>query len=168
MAAKKPELQYEILKNNPEIDFFGGNHTDRELNILGRRINCLHKATLKELCIKMYPQTSAVLFMKEIVDIIGGYDESRRYCEDGQFFMKICANFNYYYHPEKVVEFDGGKRGFGGNGLSGNLKGMQDGLRKNIAELKEQEKISKSFYLVVKLFIERKYMRRCIVCGMKK
>ena len=166
--SQKLELQYEIIKNSPDIDFLGGNHTGVELSILGKRINCLHRATLKELCIKMYPQTSTALFKKEIVDTIGGYDESRRYCEDGQFFMKICDKYNYYYHPEKVVEFDGGKRGFGGNGLSGNLKKMQEGLRKNIDELKQQKKISTGFYVIVKLFIELKYMRRCILCRIGK
>ena len=161
---KKLEIQSDIIKKNPSIDFLGGNHTDVDLKILGKKITSLHKASVKELCIKMYPQTSAALFKKEIVDTIGGYDESRRYCEDGQFFMKICDRYNYYYHPDKVVEFDGGKRGFGGSGLSGNLHGMQDGLRKNILELKQQKKISTGFYVLIKFFIELKYIRRCVLC----
>lgn len=165
---QKLEIQYDIIMKNTNIDFLGGNHIDGDLSILGKKITSLHKANLKELCIKMYPQTSAAIFKKEIVDVLGGYDESRRYCEDGQFFMKICERYNYFYHPEKVVEFDGGKRGFGGSGLSGNLKGMQDGLRKNILELKQQKKIGTGFYLIVKLFIELKYIRRCILCKVVK
>ena len=165
---RKLEIQYDIIKKNSKIDFLGGNHTDVDLRILGNKITSLHKATLKELCIKMYPQTSTVLFKKSIIDTIGGYDESRQYCEDGQFFMKICEKYNYYYHPEKVVEFDGGKRGFGGSGLSGNLQGMQDGLRKNILELKKQKRISTGFYLILKLFIELKYIRRCILYKVRR
>lgn len=165
---EKLEIQNEIIENNPSIDFLGGNHTDEDLKILFKKVTFLHKATLKELCIKMYPQTSAAIFKKEIVDTIGGYDESRRYCEDGQFFMKICDRYNYYYHPDKVVEFDGGKRGFGGSGLSGNLQCMQEGLRKNIFELKQQRKIGIWFYVIVKIFIELKYIRRCILCNVGK
>lgn len=164
----KLETQYGIICENQNIDFIGGNHTDTELRILWKKIDSLHKANLKELCVKMYPQTSAALFRKSIVDDIGGYDETRRYCEDGQFFMKICDRYNYYYHPGKVIEFDGGKRGFGGNGLSGNLFGMQDGLRKNIDELRKQKKISTGFYVLIKMFIELKYIRRCIVCEFRK
>lgn len=165
---EKLEIQSDIIMRNSNIDFLGGNHTDADLKILGKKVTSLHKATLKELCIKMYPQTSAALFKKNIIDSIGGYDENRRYCEDGQFFMKICDKYNYYYHPDKVVEFDGGKRGFGGSGLSGNLKGMQDGLRKNILELKQQKKIGTGFYVLIKLFIEMKYIRRCILCKVEK
>lgn len=164
----KLEVQHNIIINNEYIDFIGGNHTDEELKIFGKKITCLHKATLKELCVKMYPQTSTVLFKKKIFDEIGGYDEKRRYGEDGQYFMKICDKYNYYYHPEKVVEYDGGKIGFGGSGLSGNLYGMQDGQRKNISELMQANKISMSFYLFIKIFIELKYLRRCVLSRMRK
>ena len=164
----KLEVQYSIIKEHPSIDFLGGNHTNQTLKILGKKIEYLHKATLKELCVKMYPQTSTVIFKKSIFDEIGGYDESRRYCEDGQFFMKICGNYEYYYHPERIVDFDGGKRGFGGSGLSGNLKGMQDGTRKNIGELYQQKKIDFFFYILINLFIEAKYLRRCLICRMDR
>ena len=164
--SNKLEIQYKIIKSNPYIDFLGGNHTNQVLQILKKKIDTLHKANLKELCIKMFPQTSTVIFKREIIDNIGGYDEIRKYCEDGQFFMKICDTYGYYYHPEKVVEFDGGKRGFGGNGLSGNLKGMQDGVRRNITELYEQKKINMWFYLWIRLYIEIKYVRRLMIVNM--
>ena len=44
----------------------------------------------------MFPQTSTVVFKKKIFEEIGGFDEYRKYGEDGQFFYKICENYNYY------------------------------------------------------------------------
>lgn len=164
----KVQQQYEILSTHGEIDFLGGNHTHYPVKILGRTINELHRGNVKELCIKMYPQTSAAIFKKKIFEDIGGYDESRRYAEDGQFFMKICERYKYYYHPDKVVEFDGGKRGFGGSGLSGNLKAMQDGVRMNLRELLNRKSISLGFYLFVRMFIEIKYIRRIVLTKSNK
>ena len=112
----------------------------------------------------MYPQTSAVIFKRRIYEEIGGYDESRRYCEDGQFFMKVCDKYNYYYHPDKVVVFDGGKRGFGAEGLSGNLKAMHESLILNMKELYQQKKISLLFYVFIRLLNAAKYVRRIVIC----
>lgn len=164
----KLELQHQIIQSNGNIDFLGGNHTDAVMAILGRKIDRLYSPTIKELCIKMFPQTSTVIFRKEIYDEIGGFDVSRRYGEDGQYFMKICDKYRYYYHPQQVIEFDGGRRGFGVSGLSGNLKGMQDGQRRNIKELFSDKKIDMGFYVFIKLYIELKYVRRLLICKVGK
>src|SRR5699024_5431075 len=102
----------------------------------------LYKATLSDLCIKMFPQTSTVIFKRSIYETIGGYDESQSHAEDGNYFMKICTKFNYYYLPKQVVIYDSGKPGFGGSGLSGNLKKMYEGNIKNIKELRRENQIN--------------------------
>ncbi|MGQ7330379.1 glycosyltransferase family 2 protein [Streptococcus suis] len=159
----KIERQIDEILQNGNIDFIGGNHTPCPISILGRKIDSLHKASVKEICIKMFPQTSTVLFKKSIFDEIGGYDESRHYAEDGQYFFKICDAYGYYYLPEQNVHYDRGKRGFGVSGLSGNIKGMQEGNRLNFKELLDQRKISFLFYIAITIFNELKYLRRIIL-----
>ena len=132
--SNKLQRQFDIIRKNPEIDFLGGNHVDRDIKILWKKITHLYSPTVNELCIKMFPQTSTVVFKRKIYDTIGGYDETRKYCEDGQFFLKICEHYQYYYLPEKLITFDAGRRGFGISGLSGNLKEMQRGLMDNFKE----------------------------------
>jgi glycosyltransferase involved in cell wall biosynthesis len=163
----KIELQISIIEDNSSIDFLGGDYDDKGIRIFGRKIEGLHKANIKELCIKMYPQTSTVLFKKSIFDKIGGYDEKQKYAEDANYFMKICSKFNYYYVAKQMVVYGGGKPGFGFSGLSANLKGMHLGYMKNINELKVEKVISYKFYLFLKIFYWIKYLRRIIITKTK-
>lgn len=164
----KLEEQFKVIQNHPEIDFLGTNHTDTVLKILGKKITKLYSPSLKEICIKMFPQTSTAVFKRSIFNEIGGYDEERKYCEDGQYFFKICEKYNYYYMPEQLVVFDRGRRGFGISGLSGNIKAMQDGMRKNLKELHDRKSIGTIFYFLILIYSELKYIRRKIICKMEK
>lgn len=159
----KIEIQVEIIKEHPQIDFLGGSIDNSDLRILGRKINQLYKAKLNDLCIKVFPQTSTALFRRKIYDDIGGYDENQRYGEDANYFMKICYAYNYYYLPKRLVVYDGGKPSFGYSGLSSNLKGMQDGVMKNIRELRSKKLISPLFYYFLLVFNNIKYVRRVLI-----
>ncbi|MBR1765163.1 MAG: glycosyltransferase family 2 protein [Ruminococcus sp.] len=156
------------LSSRVNVDFIGGNHTDHELHILFRCIKKIHKANIKELCIKMYPQTSTVLMKKKIYSLIGGFDEKQKYAEDGNYFLKIASKFDYYYIPKQLVVYDGGKRGFGSSGLSANLKGMYEGNKKNLSEIKNNHLITTPFYLTMIVFYKLKYLRRVIICTIVK
>ncbi|HEM4819213.1 TPA: glycosyltransferase family 2 protein [Streptococcus suis] len=164
----KIERQIDEILQNGNIDFIGGNHTPRPISILGRKIDSLHKANVKEICIKMFPQTSTVLFKKSIFSEIGGYDESRHYAEDGQYFLKICHAYGYYYLPEQNVHYDRGKRGFGVSGLSGNLKAMHIGNLQNFKELHENHVINGFFYFFIVSYEKIKYIRRKMISWMDK
>lgn len=164
----KIECQVAVLMRHKEIDFLGGNHTEQIIKVLGKKIDRLYRPTVKELCIKVFPQTSTVIFKKRIYDEIGGYDETRKYCEDGQFFLKICEKYNYYYMPQQVVVYDGGRRGFGVSGLSGNLKEMQAGFMKNLKELRQRNSIGLLFYIWVSAYSQLKYVRRIVICKLER
>ena len=161
--ADKTELQVKTVTEHPEIDFLGGNMDDKILKILWKKIDGLYKANVKDICLKMFPQTSTAIFKKTIFEEIGGYDESQRYAEDGNYFLKICSRFNYYHLPVQMVIYGGGKQGFGVSGLSANLKGMHEGNLKNIAELKGNSAIGMSFYIFLRFFYWLKYMRRLLI-----
>ncbi|MGQ7325693.1 glycosyltransferase family 2 protein [Streptococcus suis] len=164
----KIERQVAEILQNDAIDFIGGNHTQFPVSILGRKIVTLYKASIQDICIKMFPQTSTVLFKKSIFDEIGGYDESRHYAEDGQYFLKICYAYGYYYLPEQNVYYDRGKRGFGVSGLSGNLKAMHIGNLQNFKELHENHVINGFFYFFIVSYEKIKYIRRKMISWMNK
>lgn len=164
----KIKIQKDLICNNNSIDFLGGAIDDSHLKILFKKVNTLYKASIFDLCIKTFPQTSTVIFKKSIYDQIGGYDESQNYAEDGNYFMKICSSgYNYFFHPSKVIEFGNGKPTFGHSGLSANLKEMHNGNIKNITELYEQDKIGKNFYVTIKIFENIKYLRRYILTKLR-
>lgn len=164
---KKIEIQMETIQKHPEIDFLGGNIDDRGLKILWKKINGLYKANVKDVCLKTFPQTSVAIFKRNIFEEIGGYDEKQRYAEDGNYFIKICAHYNYYHLPIQMVCYGNGKPGFGYSGLSANLKSMYDGNIKNIKELKNENMITNSFYIFLHAFYWIKYVRRILIAKLR-
>lgn len=166
--SNKIEKQIQIIKAHPEIMLLGGDYTEGAVSILGRRITNLYKATVKDICIVNFPQPSTAIFRKQIFDEIGGYDESRQFAEDGQYFLKICHFYNCYYQPGQVVYYARGKRGFGSSGLSANLKEMYLGNLQNFKELYEEKIIDGSFYFFIRAYSAIKYFRRVMICSIDR
>lgn len=166
--ANKIEIQVATINQHQEIDFLGANHVSKSLKILGKKITKLYNPSIKELCIKNFPQPSTVIFKRKIFEEIGGFDEKQKYAEDGKYFYKIALKYNYYYLPVQLAIYDEGKRGFGTSGLSGNIKAMQDGVRANMRELRARGDISLPFYLFIKCFNEIKYLRRMMITKWRK
>ena len=160
---KKIEVQIKTINENPEIDFLGGDIDNRGLKILWKKIKGLYKANVKDICLKMFPQTSVAIFKRNIFDEIGGYDENQSYAEDGNYFLKICSQYNYYHLPVEMVYYGSGKPGFGFSGLSANLKKMYEGNIKNIKELKSDSIISGKFYVFLRAFYWMKHIRRILI-----
>lgn len=159
----KIEEQLRVFIEHPEIDVLGGPFNNNPLRIGLKVISSLHKATVKEMLIRNYPQPSTVLMRSSVYHKFGGFDETQRYAEDGNYFLKLAANCNLYYYPHLLIKFGFGKRGFGGTGLSGNLKGMYEGNIKNLKEMKKLNYISIPFYFSMRLFHWLKYLRRVII-----
>lgn len=159
----KIEFQVKTINSHDKIDFLGGNHTRKTQKIIYKSVDHLTKIDISTLCFKVIPQTSTVIFKKEIFDSLGGYDEGQSYAEDANFFMKIAANYNYYYDPKQVVQYGFGKRGFGDGGLSGNISKMHAGFLKNFSEMKKLGYISNRIYIAAVLFENLKYLRRKVI-----
>ncbi len=159
----KIETQMKTIKEHPEIDFLGGDYNGVNLRILFKKVDTLYKASVKDLCLKFFPVTPSAVFKKKIVDEIGYFDENQKFAEDGNYFLKICTNYNYYHLPVQMVVCGSGKPTFGCSGLSANLKGMYDGNIKNIKELKRDLIISNKFYIFLRVFYWGKYIRRIII-----
>lgn len=166
--ADKLEVQVRTINDHSNIDFLGGSIDNKSLKILWRKVDYLYEAELKDLCIKVFPQTSTAIFRRKIFEEIGGYDETQKYGEDANYFMKICNKYSYYYLPYKVVVYDGGKPSFGFSGLSSNLKKMHEGVIKNIWELRNEKLISRSFYIFLLIFNNLKYLKRIINTNIRK
>jgi len=160
---RKIEIQMKTIRENPEIDFLGGDFQDQGLKILWKKINGLYKANVKDVCLKVFPQTSVAIFKRNIFVEIGGYDENQSYAEDMNYFLKICSKYNYYHLPIQMICYGSGKPGFGFSGLSANLKKMHEGNIKNIRELKDNAIIGNLFYCFLRVFYWIKYVRRIIL-----
>jgi glycosyltransferase involved in cell wall biosynthesis len=163
----KIKIQMKTMREHPEIDFLGGDSNGVNLKILFKKIDKLYKASVKDLCIKFFPVTPAAVFKKKIVEEMGYFDEEQHFAEDGNYFLKICANYNYYHVPIQMVNCGGGKPAFGYSGLSANLKGMYEGNIKNIKGLKRDSIISQEFYLFLRVFYWMKHIRRIVITKLR-
>lgn len=166
--AQKLERQIEVLNQHPAIDFLGTSRNGETLRILGKKIDRLHRATVNELFITMYPQTSTAIFKRSLFERLGGYDESLRFAEDGDFWIRYCAASHFYYLPESLVFTGNGKPHFGHSGISGHLKEMQVGNEFVLLEAKKKGLISPSFYYAMYVFGKLKYIRRLILTKTRK
>lgn len=165
---QKLEIQVEIIIKHQEIDFLGGDIDSRGLKILSRKIERLYQASVKDICIKNFPQPSTAIFKKKIYNEIGGFDENQSHAEDGNYFLKICARYNYFHLPVQMITYGGNKPGFGFSGLSANLKKMYEGNIKNLKELKKNFIITRKFYILMRIFYWAKYVRRLVITKVRK
>lgn len=155
--------QFAILQENPKVDFLGTNILGRQPIVGFQKIKKPSKINIKNILIKMNPQTSTVIFKREILDTVGLYDETLSHGEDGDLWLRIMSKFECWFLPDALVIFDGGKRGFGGSGLSGNLQKMQQGMRRLIREAYKSKKINSLEFYSIAIYNEFKYIIRQII-----
>jgi glycosyltransferase involved in cell wall biosynthesis len=162
-SPEKLERQLEILELNPEIDFLGCARNNEKLSILGKKIDSLHQSTVKELLIKMHPQTSTAIFKRKLYDDFGGYNEDMTHAEDGNLWIHYCSKSKFYYLPESLVITGEGKPSFGHSGLSANLRAMQLGNDFMLINAMKEKIISKSFFCLIYALSKVKYIRRLLI-----
>lgn len=167
-SKNKIEKQLQIIGEYPQMDFLGTAWNDKGVKLLFHRIASLSKINVKKMCIVAYPQPSTVVLRKKIFDEIGGFDENQKYAEDGNYFLKICANYECFYLPEQTITYGFGKSGFGDSGLSANLEGMYKGNVKNLVEIHRLGYISTPFFYLMRFYQWMKYIRRIILCRLRK
>ena len=148
----KLEVQMNILKSSTDIDFIGCARNNEVLKIFGKKVETLHKATAKELLVKMYPQTSTAVFKRKLFEQFGGYNEDMTHAEDGNLWIRYCANANFYYMPDSLVITGNGKPHFGHSGLSANLEAMERGVVFSLNEAWKNQYINVFLYFVLYVF----------------
>ncbi|WP_375697499.1 glycosyltransferase family 2 protein [Pseudophaeobacter sp. TrK17] len=157
---RKLEVQRQILLGRQDIDLLGCEINDFPVNLYVRRLTSLTKISLHALLIKMFPQTSTLVFRKSVFDSIGGFEETMSHGEDGRFLMDAAFTFNCYYFPEKLAIYDQGKAGFGTSGLSANIMAMRISEKKNLNYLREKNRISTFVFLLATSYAAMKFFRR--------
>lgn len=159
----KLSSQLNIIKSSSfNIDFIGCARNNEVLSIFGKKIIYLHKATITELLIKMFPQTSTAIVRRDLLIQVGCYDETMTHAEDGDLWLRLCQNGDFYYMPDSLVVTGNGKHNYGESGLSSNLIAMHKGTLRTIDKLVASKEISKSKAIFFKAFYFLKYVRRVV------
>lgn len=158
----KTEKQLDVFIKNPTIGFVGGlinKATNEEPKIIF--------IALSKLIFKNYFQPSTVMFKKEVVDKVGFFDETQKYAEEGNYFMRVANNYRCALLNEQVILYGQGKVGFGVSGLSANLKEMEKGELKNLSFAYQQKFISLFTYSIAVFYSILKYFRRVLIVKLR-
>ncbi|WP_407533726.1 glycosyltransferase family 2 protein [Elizabethkingia miricola] len=165
----KLERQIDILAHNPQIDFLGTNRNGEYFHsVFWKKLEHLTKISPKLLLVKFLFVVPTIIFKKEIISNIGYFDESQKYAEEGNYFIRIAQKYNCYLLNESLVITGGGKAHFGHSGLSGNLKGMEIGELKNIKDALNLKIINTFEYYLLISFSLLKFLRRLLIVKVRK
>ena len=160
---EKTLMQMRILgDNNLNIDFITALWNEEKVSFPYQinPQNNLVEITLNKLLLKVTGQTSTALFKRKILNNTGHFDESQRYSEDANYWMRISEHNKMFLLPEKLVIAGNGKKSFGISGLSANLKEMEKGIQKNILEMYRTKRINFTEYLFCLAISKFKYAIR--------
>ena len=109
----KIEKQMIFLKKG--FNFICGLRNNERITFPYKIENGYAHISLNKLLIKVVGQTSTAIFDKSVIQNSGLFDESQRYSEDANFWMKISKNNKMIILDEILVLTD---NDYGGSGLS--------------------------------------------------
>ena len=165
----KLERQIQVISENPTIDFLGTNRNGEYFDkILWKRMSSLTRISPKLLMVKFIFVVPTVIFQQRIISVIGYFDESQKYAEEGNYFIRIAHKYNCFLLNESLVITGGGKAHFGHSGLSGNVKEMEKGELKNLKDVLSLKIINTFEYCCLSCFSILKYFRRILILKKRK
>jgi hypothetical protein len=98
---------------------------------------------------------------------IGFFNETQRYAEEGNYFIRISNKYNCYLLNESYVITGGGKNHFGDSGLTANLYQMEKGELKNLVYSFQNNIINIFEFIFFTIFSILKYFRRVIIVKLR-
>lgn len=166
--SNKLERQIQVISENPTIDFLGTNRNGEYFEkILWKKLGVLNRISPKLLMVKNFFSPTTVIFKRGIVFDVGYFDETQKYAEEGNYFIRIAQKYNCFLLNESLVITDGGKPHFGHSGLSGNLKEMEKGELKNLKDAFGLKIINSFEYFFLVFFSLLKFIRRIVIVKLR-
>lgn len=167
--SQKLERQMLIFEQHPHIDFLGCNRNgERWKNWLFKKFEYLTPISSRLLLYKTFFVTPTVIFKRSLLSTVGFFEETQRYAEEGNYWIRVCHQHHCVLLNESLVITGDGKPNFGFSGLSANLKEMEKGELKNM-KLGYRMKIVGLFeYVFLVCYSLMKYIRRIIIVKLRR
>ena len=167
--SNKLERQIQILSENPTIDFLGTNRNGEYFDkILWKKMSGLTRISPKLLLVKFIFVVPTIIFRKKIISDVGYFDETQKYAEEGNYFIRIAQRYNCFLLNESLVLTGDGKAHYGQSGLSGNLREMEKGELKNLKDALRLKIVNFFEYSCLVVFSILKYFRRIVIVKIRK
>jgi glycosyltransferase involved in cell wall biosynthesis len=163
-VSNKLEIQCDILANDASIGLLGDNTICAGDFSSGGIIDI----TFRKLLFKCYFCTPAVIISRDVVDKVGLFNETQKYSEDYEYWLRIARHFRCCLLNRSLVIIGGNKPTFGHSGLSANLKLMEKYELINYKNLYKKKDINLFLYTMTGLLSYLKYIRRRIIVFNRK
>jgi glycosyltransferase involved in cell wall biosynthesis len=113
-------------------------------------------------------QTSTVVIRSDALREVGIFPSDQRYAEEGDLFLRLVHRYKAVLLNEVLVDYAGGKAGFGQGGLSANLWGMWMGELANLRRARERSELNGLSVAAIRVYSTVKFLRRLIIVGTKR
>lgn len=164
----KLERQIYFFENDDSIDLIGTCRNDEiQKDSFFNANRSVSEITFKQLLFKMHFITPTVMFKVNILDDIGFFNEKKKYCEDADYFLRICFEKKCILINESLVITGNGKAHFGESGLSSNLIEMEKGELENITDIYLRKQINIFEFCFFYLLSVLKFIRRTLIKFLK-
>lgn len=165
----KLEVQMDVLRKNPDIDFLGSTRNNEHFDrFIFKKFGYLTNISARLLCYKTFLITPTTIFKASILSTVGYFDETQKFAEEGNYWIRVCKDNNCVLQNESLVITGGGKPDFGFSGLSSNLKGMEMGELKNLNDAFNLKIVGVLEYGFLISYSLLKYVRRMIIVKLRK
>lgn len=167
--AEKLTRQLEVFSAHPDIDFLGANRNGEHwTQWLFKKFGHLTPISARLLLYKTFFVTPTVIFKRSILAQTGYFDESQRYAEEGNYWIRVCHEHHCVLLNESLVITGDGKPNFGFSGLSSNLKEMERGELKNMYLGYKIGVVGIFEYLFLVIYSLIKYIRRVVIVKLRR
>lgn len=165
---EKLARQLAILQENPGIDFLGTNRNGEHWKQwLFKKFDHLTPISAKLLLYKTFFVTPTVIFKRSVLTVTGFFDETQRYAEEGNYWIRVCHQHHCVLLNESLVITGDGKPDFGFSGLSSNLKEMEKGELRNMRLGYRLGVVGRMEYLFLVIYSLIKYIRRIAIVKLR-
>jgi len=166
---EKLARQLAVLQEHPTIDFLGSNRNGEHWKQwLFKKFDHLTTISAKLLLYKTFFVTPTVIFKRSILKEAGFFDETQRYAEEGNYWIRVCHKYHCVLLNESLVVTGDGKPNFGFSGLSSNLKEMEKGELRNMQLGYRLGVVGKMEYLFLVIYSLIKYIRRIAIVKLRR
>jgi glycosyltransferase involved in cell wall biosynthesis len=157
------------LFTDPSVGMVGCLTTmDRGVALSSMASGIFRVISLRQQLFKNYFQTSTVIVRRKVVEAVGPFPLGQRHAEEGDFFNRIAAHYKCLLLPEVLVDYGGGKQGFGASGLSANLIAMEKGELRNILRAYSRRDCGFAHLAVAVSYSLIKFVRRIIISPFRR
>ena len=159
----KLDAQMECFTKDKKILFLGTSRNNETYRYITSIHNGVYEIRVRQMLLSWWPSVPTVIFKKTVLDKVGCFDESIRFGEDGDYWLRVLKFFPIHVLNESFVTTGGGKFNYGASGLSANLKKMQQGEQLALRNSLYRRQISIIEFYFYWLLMRAKYIRRVLV-----